>query len=83
MSCTCSTLILTTNKSSDILRTMKNKAIQFKSVKEIEKFLNKAGSGTLDNLWENITDEFDYFDEPEVCVAEFNRAIKRFKKLVS
>ena len=56
---------------------------QFKSVKEIEKFLSEKDSGTLDNLWENITDEFDYEDEPEVCVAEFNRAIKRFKKLVS
>ena len=56
---------------------------QFKSVKEIEKFLSEKDSGTLDNLWENITDEFDSEDEPEVCVAEFNRAIKRFKKLVS
>jgi len=56
---------------------------QFKTVREIEKWLNQKGSGTLDNLWENITDEFDYFDEPEVCVAEFNRALKRFKKLVS
>ena len=56
---------------------------QFKSVKEIEKFLNQKDSGTLDNLWENITDEFGYHDEPEVCVAEFNRALKRFQKLVS
>ena len=62
---------------------MKNKVIQFKSVKEIEKFLSQKDSGTLDNIWENITDEFDYEDEPEVCVAEFNRVIKRFKKLVS
>ena len=70
--------------SSNIIRTMKNKTVrQFKTVKEIEKFLDQKDSGTLDNLWENITDEFDYFDEPEVCVAEFNKAIKRLKKLVS
>ena len=70
--------------SSDIIRTMKKQTVrQFKSVKEIEKFLSEKDSGTLDNLWENITDEFDYEDEPEVCVAEFNRALKRFKKLVS
>ena len=74
---------LTATERSDILITMKNKAIQFKSIKEIEKFLSQKDSGTLDNIWENITDEFDYEDEPEVCVAEFNRAIKRLKKLVS
>jgi len=62
---------------------MKSKTKQFKTVKEIEAFLNKAGSGMLDNVWENITDEFDYFDEPETCVSEFNQALKRFKKLVS
>ena len=61
----------------------KKQPIQFKTVKEIEKFLNKKDSGTLDNLWENITDEFDYEDEAETCVSEFNRAIKRLKKLVS
>jgi hypothetical protein len=69
--------------SSDILSTMKNKIVQFKTVKEIEKFLKQKDSGTLDNLWENITDEFDYEDEAETCVSEFNRAIKRLKKLVS
>lgn len=62
---------------------MNKKVIQFKTVKEIEKWLNKKGSGTLDNLWENITDEFGYWDEPETCVLEFNRAIKRMRKLVS
>lgn len=62
---------------------MKSKIVQFKTVKEIEKFLKQKDSGTLDNVWENITDEFDYYDEPETCVTEFNRAIKRLKKLVS
>ena len=61
----------------------KKQPIQFKTVKEIEKFLNKKDSGTLDNLWENITDEYDYEDEAALCVKEFNKAIKRFKKLVS
>lgn len=61
----------------------KKNVIQFKSIKEIEKFLKKADSGTLDNAWENVTDEYDYFDEPELCVKEFNKVIKRFKKLVS
>ncbi len=62
---------------------MKNETIQFKTIKEIERFLNKAGSGTLDNAWENITDEYDRFNEPELCVKEFNKAVKCFKKLVS
>ena len=69
--------------SSDILNTMKIKIVQFKTVKEIEKFLSQKDSGTLDNIWENITDEFDTEDEAETCVSEFNRAIKRLKKLVS
>ena len=75
--------ILTAINSSDILSTMKNKIVQFKTVKEIEKFLKQKDSGYLDNLWENITDEFDYEDEAETCVSEFNKAIKRLKKLVS
>jgi len=62
---------------------MKNKIVQFKTVKEIEKFLSQKDSGTLDNVWENITDEFDTEDEPETCVSEFNRALKSLKKLVS
>ena len=62
---------------------MKNKIVQFKTVKEIEKFLKQKDSGTLDNVWENITDDYDYEDEPETCVSEFNKAIKRLKKLVS
>jgi hypothetical protein len=62
---------------------MKTKTKQFKTVKEIEAFLNKAGSGMLDNVWENITDEYDVEDEPATCVAEFNQALQRFKKLVS
>jgi hypothetical protein len=37
----------------------------------------------LDNVWENITDEYDVEDEPATCVAEFNQALQRFKKLVS
>ena len=57
----------------------KKQPIQFKTVKEIEAFLNKKDSGTLDNLWENITDEY----EGKTCVSEFNKAIKRLKKLVS
>jgi len=61
----------------------KKNVIQFKSIKEIESFLKKKDSGTLDNIWENVTDEFDYFDEPEACVKEFNRSIKRLGKLIS
>jgi len=58
---------------------MKNKIVQFKTVKEIEKFLSQKDCwGTLDNIWENITDEY----EAETCVSEFNNAIKRLKKLV-
>ena len=62
---------------------MKNKIVQFKTVKEIEKFLSQKDSGTLDNVWENITDEFDSEYEAKTCVSEFNKAIKRLKKLVS
>ena len=56
---------------------------QFKTVKEIEKFLSQKDSGTLDNIWENICDEYDYEDEAKTCVSEFNRALKSLKKLVS
>jgi hypothetical protein len=61
----------------------KKQPIQFKTVKQIEAFLTKKDSGTLDNIWENITDEYDYEDEAKTCVSEFNRAIKNLKKLVS
>ena len=61
----------------------KKQPIQFKTVKQIEAFLTKKDSGTLDNIWENITDEYDYEDEAKICVSEFNRAIKNLKKLVS
>jgi ABC-type enterochelin transport system substrate-binding protein len=62
----------------------KKNVIQFKTIKQIEAFLTKKDCwGTLDNIWENITDEFSYEDEAETCVSEFNNAIKRLKKLVS
>jgi len=62
---------------------MNKKVKQFKTVREIEAFLNKAGSGMLDNVWENICDEYDYEDEAQTCVSEFNQALKSLKKLVS
>jgi hypothetical protein len=72
-----------TDGTAILFKMNKKQPIQFKTIKEIEAFLKKKDTGMLDNLWENITDEFDYYDEPEVCVAEFNRSIKRLKKLVS
>jgi len=62
---------------------MKNKTVrQFKTVKEIEAFLEKKDSGVLDNTWENVCDEFNDFDNPEKCVKEFNKAMKNFAKLL-
>lgn len=61
----------------------KKQLIQFKTVKAIEMFLSERDSGTLDNLWENITDEHDVEDDAKTCVAEFNKSIKSLVKLVS
>ena len=47
----------------------------FKTIDEIEKFLEEAESGELDNIWENITDEYDYDDEAQTCISEFNKAL--------
>ena len=61
----------------------KKQPIQFKTIKQIEAFLTKKDSGILDNIWENITDEYDTEGDVKTCVSEFNRAIKSLKKLVS
>ena len=49
----------------------------FKTIDEIEKFLEEAESGELDNIWENITDEYDYDDEAQTCISEFNKALNK------
>jgi hypothetical protein len=46
----------------------------FKTIAEIEEFLEKAESGEFDNIWENITDEYGY-DDDQTCIAEFNKAL--------
>jgi hypothetical protein len=61
----------------------KKQLIQFKTIKQIETFLAQRDSGTLDNLWENITDEYDVEVDANICVSEFNKSIKSLVKLVS
>lgn len=60
----------------------KKQLMQFKSISEIDRFLEKKDSGTLDNIYENILDEIGDEDEKEV-VKEFNQSIKSLFKLVS
>lgn len=49
----------------------------FKTIDKIEEFLEEAESGELDNIWENITDEYDYDDEAQTCISEFNKALNK------
>ena len=62
---------------------MNKQPVQFRTFAEIDRFLQKKCSGTLDNIHENIFDE--YYDEKDesVFVKEFNKAIKSLFKLVS
>jgi hypothetical protein len=57
--------------------------IQFKSFKEIDRFITKKDSGILDNIFEDIYDEYDPDEEEREFVREFNKAIKHLFKLVS
>jgi len=59
---------------------MKNKARQFESTQEIETFLAEKGNGTLDNIYENICDEWD--EEPYI-VEQFNIALENLAELIS
>jgi hypothetical protein len=59
---------------------MKIKARQFKSTQEIEIFLAEKNDGTLDNIYENITDEWD---GEEYIVEQFNIAIQNLAELIS
>ncbi len=56
---------------------------QFKSFNEIERFVKKKDMGILDNIFEDIYDEYDPEDEERAFVREFNKAIKHLFKLVS
>ena len=59
---------------------MKINARQFKSTEEIELFLAEKNDGTLDNIYENIEDEFD--TEVEIVVA-FNNSLNSLAELIS
>jgi hypothetical protein len=60
---------------------MKNKNTrQFKSTEEIEIFLAEKNDGTLDNIYENITDGFD--EENEIVEA-FNKSLNSLAELIS
>jgi len=61
----------------------KKQPIQFKSFNEIERFVKKKDSGILDNIFEDIYDEYDPEEEEREFVREFNKAIKHLFKLVS
>jgi len=56
---------------------------QFKSFNEIERFVTKKDSGILDNIFEDILDQYDPEEEEREFVSEFNREIKHLFKLVS
>jgi len=60
---------------------MKNKNTrQFESTQEIETFLAEKDNGTLDNIYENICDEWD--EEPYI-VEQFNIALENLAELIS
>ena len=62
---------------------MKIKARQFKSSEEIELFLAEKNDGTLDNIYENIEDEFDYGDSEKEIVEAFNKSMNSLAELIS
>ena len=55
----------------------KNNKIHFVNIKQIEDFLSKKGDGNLDNVWENIQDEYKHIEDPllytSAIVSAFNR----------
>jgi hypothetical protein len=59
---------------------MKIKSRQFKSTEEIELFLAEKNDGMLDNIYENIEDEFDSEEE---IVEAFNKSINNLVELIS
>jgi hypothetical protein len=59
---------------------MKINARQFKSTEEIELFLAEKNDGMLDNIYENIEDEFDSEEE---IVEAFNKSINNLVELIS
>ena len=59
---------------------MKNKARQFKSTEEIELFLAEKNSGTLDNVYENVSDGWD---GEEYIVEQFNIAMQNLAELIA
>ena len=59
---------------------MKIKARQFKTEEEIEIFLAEKEDGTLDNIWENLVDEFE---EEADLVREFNKSLNSLAELIS
>jgi hypothetical protein len=59
---------------------MKIKARQFKSVFQIEIFLAEKDCGTLDNIYENIREEWD---GEEYIVEQFNFALENLAELIS
>jgi len=59
---------------------MKIKTRQFKSTEEIEIFLAKKDCGTLDNIYENICEEWD---GEEYIVEQFNFALENLAELIS
>ena len=59
---------------------MKNKARQFKTTEEIELFLAEKNSGTLDNVYENVSDGWD---GEEYIVEQFNIAMQNLAELIA
>ena len=59
---------------------MKNKVRQFMSTEEIELFLAEKNDGMLDNIYENVEDEFDTEEE---IVEAFNKSLNNLAELIS
>jgi hypothetical protein len=63
---------------------MKNKNTrQFNSIEAIDLFVAEADNGTLDNIWENIQDEYDAYTNEEEQVQAFNQAMRDMAELIS
>ena len=63
---------------------MKNKNTrQFDSIEAIDLFVAEADNGTLDNIWENIQDEYDAYTNEEEQVQAFNQAMRDMAELIS
>ena len=66
---------------------MKNKALEFNSVKEIKNFISKSDSSILRNIYESIYDEVamgtSVKDAEVYEVERFNFELKRLCDLIS